>query len=498
MYPDVDMAIDEIVNETVCIGEENDVIKIDLDDVKLTPSTKKVIEDEFKGALRMLKFNKFGYDVFRKWYVDGRLYFHVIVDQDNLQDGIKELRYIDPRKIRKVKEVTKKRLDGSPGIGIADASITYIVNEYFIYNEKGFGAQGAVGNSNYSPSQGLKIAVDSIIHITSGVMDGTGSIVLSHLHKSIKPLNQLKELEDSTVIYRLVRAPERRVWKIDVGNLPKQKADQYMRDIQTKYKNRVVYDSTTGEVRDDRKHLTMLEDIWIPTRGGGQGNDVDTLPAGELTGVLDDVLYFQKKLFNSLNVPVSRLNSDNIFTSGRATEITRDEVKFAKFVYKLRAKFSDLFLEILQRQLIFKNIIANYDEWREISNDIRFDYVSDNYFAALKDMDVLQDRLNILTSIDMFAGKYYSHEWIRKNVLGQTDADIEVIDAEIEEEKDDPQYALPPGMDGMMPPGEDGMGGGMPPVFGSPPESDDGSDDGNDGSNSGPPQKPNPVKNQNK
>lgn len=839
-HPEVCAAVDEITDEAISASEEKDIVKIILDDVDLKDNPKKVIEDEFKEVLKMLQFHKRGHDLFRKWYVDGRLYFHVVIDDANIKDGIKELRYVDPRKIRKIREVTKKRIDGAPTMGTSDSTFTQVVNEYYLYNENGFNTGGA--NKNGAPATGLRIASDSIIHTTSGVVDSTGTMVLSYLHKAIKVLNQLKTLEDSAVIYRLVRAPERRVWKIDVGNLPRHKAEQYMNDQMTRYKNRLVYDASSGQVRDDRKYLcyaldtkiplldgrtltlqdlideheggkknwvyscdpttgafvpgpvswagitkhdsqvvrvtfdngksvvctpdhkfpvwgkgfveaqhltptdsiipgyrrkksvmrdgieyeqiykndtqtwefthrevarwkddvglhedrtffdryasaqkkvvhhvdfngdnnspenlvmmnyrdhmeyhraiqsveytddilaavnecawrrlsaedaikfvnetanvsawrsinvgrhiknravedltftykdllkltkrqghkdwrswrrtfdtrdrtasglvrpegraikysqewkdrlsdaakrrdhvrcktwkivtpmgetliidnlnqycrdvglnrvgikapggykgytaevlrnhkmvsvewldekmtvgsitidqdetyhshhtylldagvytknTMLEDIWLPTRDGGRGTSVETLPAGELTGVLDDVLYFQKQLYMALNVPVGRVNSENnIFSTGRSSEITRDEVKFSKFIFRLRTKFSDLFLSILERQLILKNKLT-YDDWLDIAPNIKFDFVSDNAWEEYKNLDIMQDRMNVLSMIEQFASKYYSHEWIRKNILMQTEQDIEEMDADIKSESENAQY----------------------------------------------------------
>jgi len=442
MHPDCDMAIAEIVNEAICVGEEDDVVKIRLDDLDMiSNNAKKAIEDEFQLTLKMLQFNRSGHDLFLKWYVDGRLYFHVIIDEEHPIDGIQEIRYIDPRKIRKVREVTRKPIQGPSAaqLGGTDVTMPEVVNEYYVFNEKGFGGQSIAGQQrSQMPATGLKIALDSIIHVVSGVTDSSATTVLGYLHKAIKPLNQLKTLEDATVVYRLVRAPERRVWKINVGNLPRVKAEQYLRDVMVQYKNRLVYDSTTGEVRDDRRYLTMLEDIWLPTRGDGSADGVETLPAGELTGVLDDVLYFKQKLFNSLNVPVARLNPENIFTSGRATEITRDEVKFSKFIYKIRLKFCDLFLQVLEKQLILKNKIT-WDDWKQIKQLIKFDFIKDNEFAELRDLDLMNDKMNVLALVEQWGGKYYSHEWIRKNILKQTDDDIYEIDKQIAKEADNPQ-----------------------------------------------------------
>ena len=371
-------------------------------------------------------------------YVDGRLYYHVIIDPRDTKAGIQEVRYIDPRKIRKVREISKKRVSAeNPG----DASIAKTVNEYFIFNDKGF----SYGNKVVGPTTtGLKIAKDSILHIVSGLTDNQGTMVLSYLHKAIKALNQLRTLEDALVIYRLSRAPERRIWYIDVGNLPKMKAEQYVRDIMVKHKNRLIYDGNTGEVRDDRKFMTMLEDYWLPRREGGRGTEVTTLPGGQTLGQMDDVLYFQKKFLNCLNVPISRLNSDALFSIGRATEITRDELKFARFVIRLRNKFSMLFIKMLEKQLVLKNILT-IEDFNRIYQDIRFDFAKDNYFTELKNIEILEGRINQARNIQDMVGKYYSHEYVRKELLQQTDADIEVMDAQIavENASDDPRWVNP-------------------------------------------------------
>lgn len=440
--PDIDMAVSEIVNDAICVGDENDIVKIDLDDVKMPKKVKDKIEEEFNLALQMLMFNSQGHNLFYRWYVDGRLFFHAIIDDKDTTDGLKEIRYIDPRKIRKVREVKQKRIENNLGqVGVTDSSYQEIANEYYVFNDNGFGPMGASNNNvnNPMPSGGLKIALDSIIHVTSGITDPAGTTVLSFLHKAIRPLNNLKTLEDAAIIYRLVRAPERRVWKIDVGNLPKIKAEQYLRDTMVKYKNKLMFDQSTGELNSTNKFINLQEDIWLPVRGDARGSSVETLPSGELTGVLDDVLYFQKKLYNSLNVPISRLSSDNPFSTGHATEISREEVKFAKFIFRLRQRFSELFTKILERQLILKNIIT-YDDWKEIYPAIKYKYTEDNQFAELRDLDLAQNKLNVLAMIDPYVGKYYSAEWVRKNILNQTDEDIETIDEEIKIESDNPQF----------------------------------------------------------
>ena len=438
-HPEVDSAIDDIVNEAIVSEPEEKVVQINLDDVELSSGVKKTITTEFNEILGMLKFEQQPYDLFRRWYVDGRLYYHLVIDSSRPNEGIQEIRYLDPRKIRKVREIKKKKDPRT------EATITKTHSEYYIYNEKGLNntKSGAAAAFDSQSTTGLRIAKDSIVHVTSGIMDVNNTIVLSYLHKAIKPLNQLRTLEDATVIYRVSRAPERRIFYIDVGNLPKMKAEQYLSDIMTKFKNRLVYDSSTGEIRDDRKFMTMLEDFWFPRREGGRGTEVTTLPAGQNLGEMSDVEYFQKKLYNSLNVPVTRLQSqDNPFDVGRSTQVSRDEVKFAKFVNRLRLRFSQMFLKCLERQLILKGITTSAD-WEQISQKIRFDYAKDNYFAELKESEILTGRLNTLNLAEPYAGKYYSHTWIRKNILRQSEEDIEEMDGDMEEEKDDERFNPP-------------------------------------------------------
>lgn len=436
LNPEVDAAIEEIVNETLSLDEESP-ISVNLDDLETLPErVKKAIRDEFDSVIALLNINKYGYETLRRWYVDGRLYYHVLIDINNPREGIKELRYIDPRKVRKIREVEKKRVPGSVEGG--DAMIPKTQNEYYIFNDKGFN----YGNKAVGPSTtGLKIAKDSIIHVTSGLTDTNGTMVLSYLHKAIRSLNQLRSIEDSLVIYRLVRAPERRIWYIDVGNLPKMKAEQYVRDIMIKHKNRLNYDAGSGEIVDQRKFITMLEDFWLPRREGGRGTEVTTLPGGQTLGQIDDLLYFQKKLYQTLNVPVNRLNSDALFSIGRATEVTRDELKFYKFIVRLRTKFSTLFLQILEKQLVLKGIMS-IEEWQTIVNRVRFDFAKDNHFTELKDAEILQNRMNLMMTTEQggLLGKYYSHKWARRNILRQSDQDIEEQDEQITGEQNDPRW----------------------------------------------------------
>lgn len=464
--PEIDSAIEDIVNDSIVTEEHVKTVELVLDDVKIANNVKKAITTEFENVLNLLDFNKYSYDIYKKWYVDGRLYYHVIIDESRLGDGIKELRYIDPRKIRKVREVSKKRDKSDPQA----SPIQKTAAEYYVYNDKGFqsraGAQAAMGSTN-----GLRIAKDSIVHVTSGLTDRDGTLVLGYLHKAIKPMNQLRALEDATLIYRLTRAPERLIFYVDVGNLPKVKAEQYLRDMMTKYKSRLVYDSNTGEVRDDRKFMTMTENYWMARREGARGTEISSLPAGQNLGELEDVKYFQRKLFKSLNVPFTRMDPESQFSLGRPSEITREEVKFARFVDRLRLRFSDLFMGCLEKQLILKNIMTPED-WDEFSKQFKFKYARDSFFAESKEMEILTDRLNALNTIAPYAGRYYSNEWIRKNVLRQTEEEIEEIDEQIKNEQGNPQYA-PIGPDGqpldqsaMQPelPTETPSGASMPPA----------------------------------
>lgn len=441
-HPEVDLAVDDIVNEAIVYSDDEKIVQLVLDDVKgISDTTKKTITAEFENILEMLSFNQQGYEIFKRWYIDGRLYYHMVVDTSKLSDGIQELRYLDPRKIRKVKEVKQKR---DPKTA---ATVQKKAGEYYIYQEKGFnqGTIGAASGAAVGSGAGqsaLKIAKDSIVHVTSGIMDVENKVVLSHLHKVIKPLNQLRTLEDATVIYRVSRAPERRIFYIDVGNLPKMKAEQYLRDMMIRHKNKTVYDSSTGEIRDDRKFMTMLEDYWFPRREGGKGTEVQTLPAGQNLGELSDVEYFQKKLYQALYVPVTRMEKDSTFSLGKSSEITRDEIKFNKFINRLRSRFNQLFLKSLERQLILKGITTSED-WSNISSKIRFDYSVDNYFSEVKEGEIMQNRLTMLQMIDPYAGKYFSNEWIRKNILRQSDEDIEEMNNQLDDDLANPKLNPP-------------------------------------------------------
>jgi hypothetical protein len=435
-YPEIDYAVDDIVNEAIVADPKKEIVELNLDDLKQPDNIKKMILDEFNNVKQILEFNQHAYEIFRKWYVDGRLYYHFIIDDENPRAGLKELRYIDPRKMRKVKQVKKKKVKNN-------VSVVSDIEEFYMYSDKGFQTKAA-GTADFSQSgqTGIKIAKDSIVHVTSGLVNVNGDLVVGYLHKAIKPLNQLKSMEDSLVIYRISRAPERRIFYIDVGNLPKMKAEQYLRDIMTKFKNKLVYDSQTGEVRDDRKFMTMLEDFWLPRREGGKGTEITTLPGGQNLGEIDDIVYFQRRLYKALNVPVTRLDPEAQFNLGRATEISRDEVKFSKFITRLRAKFAELFNKCLEKQLILKGIITSED-WAEFKDAFKYEFAQDNHFAELRNTEILRDRVSMMRDMSDFVGRYYSNEWVRRNVLYQTEEDMKEIDKQIEEEQDNPQYQEP-------------------------------------------------------
>ena len=430
LHPECDMAIEDIVNEAVVANELKDAIRLKLDNVPFGSEVRKKIEDEFQEVLRLINFNTKGHDIFRRWYVDGRMYYHKVIDRESPRKGITELRYIDPRKIKKVREVRKRRPDGPTPHGL---SIVDEFQEYYLYNEKGVAG---------TTSGGIKIAPDTIAYVPSGMIDQNKNMVLSYLHKAIKPVNQLRMIEDATVIYRIARAPERRIFKIDVGNLPKVKAEQYLRDVMARYRNKLVYDASTGEIRDDRNYMSMLEDFWLPSREGGRGTDITTLPGGQNLGEISDIEYFRAKLYRSLNVPASRLEASQGFNLGRSTEITRDELKFTKFVQRLRKKFTELFNDILKTQLILKAVITDED-WHLLRDNVQYDFLQDGHFAELKESEMLMERLRVADSMRDYVGKYFSVEYVRKNVLRQTERDIEDIDKQIKKEIDDGIIAMP-------------------------------------------------------
>jgi hypothetical protein len=442
-HPECQMAIDEIVNEAITHDESGRVVDIVLDNLKQPETIKKKIIEEFNTVLKMLNFSNLADDVFKRWYIDGRVFYHIVVNDKNPKEGIQELRYIDPRKIRKVREIKKDR---DPKTG---AMIVVSVAEYYVYNDRGTTTQTFTSNVG----QGIRIAPDSIINVNSGLMDAKNTFVISYLHKAIKPLNQLRMIEDAIVIYRISRAPERRIFYIDVGNLPRGKAEQYLRDIMIKYRNKLVYDANTGEIRDERKHMSMLEDFWLPRREGGKGTEITTLPAGQNLGELEDVKYFQKKLLQSLNVPYSRLESQEggLAGLGRSQEVTRDELKFAKFVVRLRNKFSQIFDEALKVQLVLKGICTR-EEWENFKEDIYYDFRKDNNFTELREAELLQNRLQMVSQVDPFVGRYFSNNYVMNKILMMTDEEIEAMQEQIQKEKD----TLPDDMQG--------------PVLGGPPQ----------------------------
>jgi Bacteriophage T4-like portal protein (Gp20) len=428
MQPEVEQAVDEIVNEAIVHDDKGMSVEIVLDELKQTDSIKNMLREEFKQILRMLDFDNSGHDIFRRWYVDGRLFYQVQIDETNPKLGIRGLVYLDPRKIRKVRTVVKEK---DPRTGIEFVKSTA---DFYVFNDKALAAGNMVMSSPVDAS--VKIAEDAVININSGLMDVSRNMVLSYLHKAIKPLNQLRMIEDAVVIYRLSRAPERRVFYIDVGNLPKLKADQYMSDIMTKFRNKIVYDANTGEVKDDRRFTSMIEDFWIPRRGEGKSTEITTLPAGQNLGELTDVKYFEQKLYKSMNVPVSRLEPQQGFTLGRSNEITRDELRFNKFIERIRAKFTTLFDELMKRQLALKGIAA-YDEWEQIKEFIYYDFLEDNNFTELKEAELMTNRINLLNTMVPFIGVYYSMSYVRKNVLHLTEEEIETMNGEIEEEQEE-------------------------------------------------------------
>ena len=457
LQPECDSAVDDVVNETICGNFDDVPVELELSNLKVSEKIKKLMREEFQEILRLLDFDNRSYEIFRRWYVDGRLFYHKVIDPKKPRNGLVELRYIDPRKIRKVTEYEQKK-PGELRNADLNTQLTQKSAEYFLYNPKGL---------RNSTNQGLKIAPDSITYCHSGIQDLNKNMVLSHLHKAIKAVNQLRMIEDSLVIYRLSRAPERRIFYIDVGNLPKNKAEQYLREVMGRYRNKLVYDANTGEIKDDKKFMSMLEDFWLPRREGGRGTEISTLPGGQNLGELEDVKYFQKKLYKSLNVPNSRLETETTFNIGRAAEITRDEVKFQKFVARLRKSFGELFTDLLKTQLILKGIIS-IEEWEVMKEHIQFDYIADNYFTELKEIEIRNERMNEVNQMDPYVGKYFSIEHIRRQILKQTDVEIKEIDKQIEAETEaglilSPEDQMAAEM-GMMP----GEEGGAPAEGGAP------------------------------
>ena len=435
MHPECDMAVEDIINEAIVVDDKQEVVRLNVNNIPFSAAVKKRIGEEFENVIRLLEFEQKGHDIFRRWYVDGRIVYHKLIDPKNTKQGITELRYIDPRKIKKVRAPKSK-----PGQEFAPKEMNtggvqkpgaLEFEEFYIYNEKGV-QPGA------SSTQGLAITKDAIAFCPSGMVDQQRNMILSHLHKAIKPVNQLRMIEDSIVIYRISRAPERRIFYIDVGNLPKQKAEQYLKDVMNRYRNKLVYDASTGEIRDDRQYMSMLEDFWLPRREGGRGTEITTLPGGSNLGEVEDIKYFQKKLYKSLNVPVSRLEAEGSFNMGRATEINRDELKFSKFVDRLRTRFNALFHDLLKTQLILKGVISIEDWENTLARTIRYNYVNDGYYAEIKESEMFKERMEIYRNLkdSEMIGNIYSKEWAMKNILKMTDIDIKDEQDKIEKEKE--------------------------------------------------------------
>ena len=469
LYPECDSAIEDIVNEAIVSDTNDSPVNIDLSNLNASDGIKKKVREEFKYILELLDFDKKSHEIFRNWYIDGRLYYNKVIDQSNPEKGIIELRYIDSAKMRYVRQVKKQGRDSTNSLERSDRDNPSNYNfpeieEYFVYTAGGNASGGISNQFAGGATKGIKLTRDSVTYCTSGLVDRNKGSTLSWLHKSIKPLNQLMMIEDSLVIYRLSRAPERRIFYIDVGNLPKMKAEQYLRDVMQRYRNKLVYDANTGEIRDDKKFMSMMEDFWLPRREGGRGTEITTLPGGQNLGEISDINYFQKKLYRSLNVPETRLQGDGSFSLGRSSEILRDEIKFSKFVGRMRKRFSSMFSDMLKTQLLLKNIITPED-WEYMNDHIQYDFIYDNHFSELKDAELMESRLNQVAQIEPYVGKYYSQNYIRKNILRQSDEDIIEQDKLIEEEIE--SGALPdPALQGL----EGGMGevpGGNSPPIGS-------------------------------
>ena len=469
LYPECDSAIEDIVNEAIVSDTNDSPVTIELSNLKASDGIKKKIREEFRYILDLLDFDTKAHEIFRNWYIDGRLYYNKVIDQKNPTDGIQELRYIDASKMRYIRQIKKGKETGGIVKGTVDRDdpATYNfpeIEEYFVYSPGGnkIGSGAGYGMGNTSSQKGVRLTRDSICYCTSGLVDRNKGSTLSWLHKAIKPLNQLMMIEDSLVIYRLSRAPERRIFYIDVGNLPKVKAEQYLRDVMMRYRNKLVYDSNTGEIRDDKKHMSMLEDFWLPRREGGRGTEITTLPGGQNLGEITDINYFQKKLYRSLNVPETRIQGEGGFSLGRSSEILRDEIKFSKFVGRMRKRFSHMFQDLLKTQLILKNVITPED-WEIMSDHIQYDFLYDNHFAELKEAELTTERVNLATLVEPYVGKYYSNDYVRRQILRQTDEEIIEQDKLIEKEIKSGMIPDPASIDPMtgqpLPPPGDTTGG---------------------------------------
>ena len=436
LHPECDTAIEHVVNEAIVSDQNDSPVEINLDNLSVSDSLRKVIRDEFKGVKDLLDFDSKSHEIFRNWYVDGRLHYHKVIDMKKPDEGIQELRFIDALKIKlmRIQPKNEKGAKGAEGIPVLPYAGETTINkdakvvEFYTYYPQGMAQRyGSVAG------KGVRIAKDAICHVHSGLVDRNKKLTLSYLHKAIKGLNQLRMIEDSLVIYRLSRAPERRIFYIDVGNLPKVKAEQYLRDVMSRYRNKLVYDANTGEIKDDKKFMSMLEDFWLPRREGGRGTEISTLPGGQNLGELEDIKYFQKKLYRALNVPESRLESDSSFNVGRSAEITRDEVKFQKFIARLRKRFSDIFNDLLKTQLVLKGVLT-LEEWDDAKEHIQYDFVADNYFSELKEQEMMNERMALVAQMDPFAGKYFSLEYMRRQILRQTDEEFNEIQGQMETE----------------------------------------------------------------
>ncbi len=476
LYPECDSAIEDVVNEAIVADTNDSPVEIELSNLNASDGIKKKIREEFRYILDLLDFDTKAHEIFRNWYIDGRLYYNKVIDQKKPEDGIKELRYIDASKMRYIRQIIQKKGDGvfQRQDTAKDQFQFPPIEEYFVYTDggkkTGYGTQQASG--------GVKLTRDSICYCTSGLVDRNKGSTLSWLHKAIKPLNQLMMIEDSLVIYRLSRAPERRIFYIDVGNLPKVKAEQYLRDVMMRYRNKLVYDSNTGEIRDDKKHMSMMEDFWLPRREGGRGTEITTLPGGQNLGEITDINYFQKKLYRSLNVPETRIGGEGGFTLGRSSEILRDEIKFSKFVGRMRKRFSHMFQDLLKTQLILKNVVTPED-WELMSDHIQYDFLYDNHFAELKEAELTTERLNLATLAEPYVGKYYSNDYIRRKILRQTDQEIIDQDALIEKEikdgviPDPSQMEIDPTTGQPIPPQSGDTSGGLMGATPQAPEVDE-------------------------
>ena len=446
IQPECDSAIEDIVSEAIASDERDMCVSVVLDNLQVSATIKKRIKEEFERILQLLDFNNKAHDIFRRWYVDGRIFYHKVIDTQNPRKGIQQLRYIDPRKIKKVREVETNRK--------GQVDVVKKFKEFYIYNQHGH----QVNNT----STGVKLTFDSIAYCPSGLIDMHKGTVLSYLNKAIKPVNQLRMIEDSVVIYRISRAPERRIFYIDVGNLPKIKAEQYLKDVMNRYRNKLVYDASTGEIRDDRNHMSMLEDFWLPRREGGRGTEITTLPGGANLGEIDDITYFQRKLYRSLNVPISRMEAENSFSIGRSDNITRDELKFTKFVQRLRKKFTPLFTDMLKTQLVLKGVIT-LEDWDGMKEHIQYDFLQDGHFAELKRAEILENQLNSLQNIESYIGTFFSKKWVQRNVLNMTDYEIDDMQKEINQENntdvEDGGVDVSPDSDGIRRMPDDDQGG---------------------------------------